>query len=44
LIDPAGRFAHGFEADTPPDRMAAEVRELMHHATQASAFINQSVK
>jgi len=44
LMDPAGRFAHGFEADTPPDRMAAEVRELIHHATRASAFTNQRAK
>ena len=44
LMDPAGRFAHGFEADTPPDRMAADVRELMRHATQASALPNQSAK
>jgi protein SCO1 len=44
LMDPAGRFAHGFEADTPPDRMAAEVRELMSHAAQASTINNQRAK
>jgi protein SCO1 len=44
LMDPAGRFAHGFEADTPPDRMAEEVRELMRHATQASTLTNQHAK
>jgi protein SCO1 len=37
LMDPRGRFAQGFEADTPPDRMAQQVRELMRHATQASS-------
>jgi protein SCO1 len=41
LMDPDGHFAHGFEADTPPDRMAEEVRKLMHRSTQASAPSNQ---
>jgi protein SCO1 len=41
LMDPHGHFAHGFEADTPPDRMAEEVRELMHNSTQASSPGNQ---
>jgi protein SCO1 len=44
LMDPAGRFAHGFEAETPPDRMAQEVRELMRHATQASALGKQRAR
>jgi protein SCO1 len=38
LMDPSGRFAQGFEADTPPDRMARQVREMMRHATQASSI------
>jgi protein SCO1 len=37
LMDPGGRFAQGFEADTPPDRVAQQVRELMRHATQAGS-------
>jgi protein SCO1 len=37
LMDPRGRFAQGFEADTPPDRMAQQVRDLMRHTTQASS-------
>jgi protein SCO1 len=41
LMDPRGRFVQGFEADTPPDRMAQQVRELMRHATQASSDANQ---
>jgi protein SCO1 len=41
LMDPRGKFAHGFEADTPPDRMAEQVHELMRHATRASAIDNQ---
>jgi protein SCO1 len=40
LMDPHGRFARGFDADTPPDRMAREVRELIH-ATRASILGNQ---
>jgi protein SCO1 len=40
LTDPHGRFARGFDADTPADRMAQEVRELMRDATGASALGN----
>jgi protein SCO1 len=36
LMDPRGRFAQGFAADTPPDRMAEQVRERMRHTTQES--------
>jgi len=41
LMDPHGRFARGFDADTPPDRVAQEVRELVRHAMGASTLGNQ---
>jgi len=41
LMDPHGRFARGFDADMPPDRMAQEVRELVRHAPGASPLGNQ---
>jgi protein SCO1 len=41
LMDPHGRFARGFDTDTPADRMAQEVRELVRHATGASTLGNQ---
>jgi len=37
LMDPFGSFARGFDADTPPDRIAQAVRELMRQATGGSA-------
>jgi protein SCO1 len=40
LMDPSGHFARGFDADTPPDRMAQEVRELMRHATGTGTLGN----
>jgi protein SCO1 len=40
LMDPRGSFACGFDADTSPDRMAQEVRQLMRHATGASTLGN----
>lgn len=36
LMDPDGRFVHAFDADTPPDHIAQQVRELMRQATEAS--------
>ena len=41
LMDPHGRFARGFDADTPPDRVAQEVRELVRHTMGASTLGNQ---
>ena len=41
LMDPHGRFASGFDADTPPDRVAQEVRELVRHTMGASTLGNQ---
>jgi len=41
LMDPRGRFARGFDADTPPDRVAQEVRELVRHTMGASTLGNQ---
>ena len=41
LMDARGRFARGFDADTPPDRMAQQVRELVRHATGESPIDNQ---
>jgi protein SCO1 len=43
LMDPRGSFARGFDADTPPDRLAQQVRELMRNTTGASALDNQGV-
>ena len=40
-MDPHGGFARGFDADTPPDRMAQEVRELVRHPPELSPLGNQ---
>ena len=40
-LDARGRFARGFDADTPPDRIAQQVRELVRHATGESPIDNQ---
>jgi protein SCO1 len=44
LMDPCGSFASGFDADTPPDRMAQQVRELMRRATGESIIDNQGAR
>jgi protein SCO1/2 len=44
LMDPHGGFARGFDADTPPDRMAQEVHELVRHATGESISGNQRAR
>jgi len=44
LMDPHGRFARGFDVDTPPDRMAQEVRELMRDTTGESIIGNQHAR
>ena len=43
-MDPHGRFARGFDADTPPDRVAQEVRELVRHTMGASTLGNQRAR
>jgi protein SCO1 len=44
LMDPLGGFAYGFDADTPPDRMAQTVRELMRNATIESVIGNRRAR